>query len=207
MRAIILLSLLCLFLAACTASPSNGAIATAVEATITARQQRQSDSGLPIALPCNSPELNLGSYEKPVPINTACAIVFNSGEEFTLSISQVLRGKPARELVIRSNAWTTEAPKHMEWVCFYINVDFKDGPSSHDPLYLDGSWFRGVSNASSTYGGLPEQFDLGFNVALFPGDKGEGWVCRPIYTDDENPMVVFGPWEWDIGWYFSLVNE
>jgi hypothetical protein len=178
-----------------------------VEATLTARQQRQVDSGLPLSLPCDSTEPNLGSYENPVPLNTPCAITFKTGEDFTLTISQVLLGKPAWELMHKTNAWTEEAPKNKEWVCFYVIMEFTDGPSGHDAFYFDDFWFHGVSNGSPTYGNMYEPPDPGFNVALSPGDKGEGWLCRTIFADDTNPMVVFGPWEWDIGWYLSLVNE
>jgi hypothetical protein len=160
-----------------------------------------------MALSCNSPEPNLGSYENPVPLKTPCAITFKTGENFTLTISQIIRGKPAWELLHKTNAWTEEAPKNKEWVCFYINMEFTDGPSGHDPLSFDGFWFDGVSNASLTNGGMYEPPEPIFNVALSPGDKGEGWLCQIVFTDDTNPMVVFGPWQWDIGWYFSLVDE
>jgi hypothetical protein len=154
-------------------------------------------------LPTSTPAPKTSDYEKPVPFNATYSFTLGDTQEFDLTITDVKRGQAAWDMLYIANMFNDAAPDGMEWVCAMAHVDYTKGPSGKT-LDMDTNWFSTVSKGSILeipfYVSPAPELD----ISVLPGGMGEGWVCGHLYTDDTNPMLVFGHSSSKTGWYFSL---
>jgi hypothetical protein len=191
-----------------TPIPSNTPVPTATATPLPTNTPTRTPTNTPKATatrrpptPTEAPEV--GSYERPVPMNLPYPFTYSGNQDFSLTVTEVKRGQDAWDMLYIANMFNDKAPDRMEWVCAYLKLNYTDGPSG-TTIDINKYWFSTVSNGSILDIPFYVPPDPEFDVSVLPGGKAEGWICGHLFTDDANPVLLFAHSDTKPGWYFSL---
>lgn len=148
-------------------------------------------------LPTKTPENKLGSRSNPFPLGEPAAFNIDGDKEITVAVVEVLRGDDAWGRIHSENMFNDEAPEGFEYLMIKLSVNYITGPSPDVLLELANSWQYDIDMAIVSNNKIvtadvsivdPEpEFDL----KLYPGSSGEGYVTLLCEKDDPNPILVY----------------
>ena len=170
----------------------------------------------PTATPTATPVW--GTLDAPFPLGEEAHLsmrvrVIDNLSDFSIQVADVIRGDEANRIVYTANMFNDEPPQGTSWMLVKVIVTLNDG----GPLVIDASDFAVVSGGQ-IFGGLDIQAvaccteEVGYPelhaTIASPGTTVEGWIVRPVFVDDEKPLLALGinPLYPDLsdGIYFAL---
>lgn len=145
----------------------------------------------------SSEKSELGKRTNPLKLGESITLDFTYYEQdfkteidgtATISISEVIRGDEAYEILLDNNKYNEPAPDGQEWVLFKTHFTLKDG-SEDDPYLLMNNFTVIDSNGSEVsqkeYATLERDVAFGY-VELYKGGKSEGYVGLLVPKGDDS---------------------
>jgi hypothetical protein len=144
-------------------------------------------------VPTRTPTLEVGSRRAPYPVGESVSLTQNDTMDFIFTIKDVIRGEEAWNKIINANQFNEPPPEGMEWVLVYLHVYYAKGPSPDTVLEMNLFDFGTVSN-NRIFDDIVSVVlpDPEFNISLFPGAEGEGWIAKQVFADDPSPLLYAG---------------
>lgn len=142
-------------------------------------------------------EPEIGTRKNPVPLSTefqtAVSPIFGGEGIAAFTVSEVVRGQDAEDMIAEANMYNDPAPDGMEYVLAYVTVTFlKDQSGEDDPLRVNYYYFEGVSSdyAVQDRGSvvLPEPK---LDTQIYEGATDSGWVLVAVPEGDTPIYMLF----------------
>lgn len=137
-----------------------------------------------------------GGREHPVPVGTACAFDYRTGDKtyrLSMTVGEVLRGDAAWALLEKANQFNDPAPEGKEYILAKVSALVLTAPGS-GAVTLNAAGFDVFSADGAEYTDywsavLPKPR---FDARVYEGGKLEGYVAFLVDRDDDSPLAVFG---------------
>lgn len=140
--------------------------------------------------PTSTPEI--GSIRNPIPLGQSIYLVQNDIAEFEIHITNIVRGNDAWKTIYSANEFNERAPDGMEYLIAEVQVSHYGNDSEILELN-DWDWKIETNNR---YFDPLDSFiccvSPEFDVKLGSGGIAVGLLIRPVYIDDDSPILVFG---------------
>jgi hypothetical protein len=153
-----------------------------------------------------------GKRSNPIPFGHVAHIDWTGAEgdqrKYEMAITQLVRGSDAWQRLRKANSvWNNPAPAELEWVLIFTEITYTNG-SQDKPIKFTGENCRTVSNNEvMKEATIVVEPHPAFDLTLFPGGKGAGWLAKFAYPDDPNPLLVCGmSSDGSGGIYFALAT-
>lgn len=151
------------------------------------------------APPTWTPRPQFGELENPYPLQRIANLTLTiSGvtSQFDFTVLEVIRGEEANKIVKRANMFNDDPPEGMEYALIKVKVLLNKGKlelNRYDITVLtNGQLFDEYSSSFSVCCTEDEGYpDFEANLVL-PGATTEGWIIRPVFINDLNPLVALG---------------
>lgn len=154
------------------------------------------------AWPTSTP--GIGSRSLPALLGQAITVVGDKNKVYALAVTQVYRGEEAWTYIQAANSFNSPPPEGMEYILVWVEVIYMEGPAD-EPLNMDEYEVKAVSHNQFIKSVSVVEPEPEFDVSLFPGAHGGGWVALAIYKDDPDPLIVIGAdYEGRGGSYFAI---
>lgn len=197
-----------IFLASCSNKPSDEVIQTAIAATSQASDQNTeipsptfelTSSPVPTRtpLPTQTPQNQLGSRSNPYPLGEPAPFTREGNMEVTFAVVEVLRGDDAWNKIYAENRFNDEAPEGYEYIMIKLSVNYLTGPSPDSLFEISNGWPSDIELAIVSNNKIVTESVFivdpkpEFDLKLFPGSSGEGYVTLLCEKDDPNPILLF----------------
>lgn len=156
----------------------------------------QTSTPKPTNTPRPSPSPQAGTMTQPYKIQEVAKLtwtyLFNTSD-IEFRVVQIIRGQEAFQAVKQANMFNDDPPPDMEYALIRVMVTLKKGTleMSDVNIYVasNGQLFDWSSSPCCIDdAGYPK-----FEANLILSDTTtEGWIARPVFIDDPNPLVVLG---------------
>lgn len=155
--------------------------------------------------PTATPTQEQGTRTNPFHVGLVIGFTQNKTIEYTLSVTEVLRGEEAWNIIYAANRFNDPAPDDMEYVLIRVKVAYT-GPDEGALELNEFHW------ASVTNGRVYDAFDVSvcclepeFDIVLFVDGEAEGLVPLLVAIDDPTPLAAFAMQsDGTGGFFFSL---
>ena len=157
----------------------------------------QTSTPKPTNTPRASPTLEAGTMAHPYKIQETANLtytLFDNVSEFGFMVVQVIRGKDANMAVKQANQFNDDPPQDMEFALLRVKVTLTSGTlkmTDYDiQVASNGQLFDAATPLVCCIddAGYPK-----FEANLIsPNTSTEGWIVRPVFINDPNPLVVLG---------------
>ncbi len=137
------------------------------------------------------------SYRNPAPTNYPVRVLgrYFDGSPIAhdITITQVLRGEAAWEMIQQTYQYNSPAQSGTEYLLVQVRMDYSSGPEGQTD-WVHQLDFGLLSTEGHAYGipwwlTPPEPF---LTAQLYPGSTITGWTAWQIAIEDTNPMLIFG---------------
>ena len=145
----------------------------------------------------------MGTRTNPVPIGSFLPLIIDDKQDFTVSISEVIRGNDAWVMIEDANMFNDEAPENMEYVLAYIVVEYLSGPLD-EVLSISEYDIDVVSNSQILDNPYVVSPEPEFDIILYPGGIAGGWAPVLVYIDDSSPVLGLSLGYSSDSFYFAL---
>ncbi|WP_309120995.1 stalk domain-containing protein [Paenibacillus sp.] len=136
------------------------------------------------------------SRTNPAPLGTVLS--FNGERVLTInfdgkmSVSEVIRGEEAWEIIREANMYNDEPPAGHEYLLAKINIDVTKTVKDGAVAVISPVWFTLVSTAGKDYeDGSAFGLEPKIRAALYEGASHTGWASFIVKTDDPSPAITF----------------
>lgn len=208
-----------IFLVGC--APSEEMMATALSKTLTAMP---TITPIPTLTPTNTPSAtntprptptpNYGSITNPFPFGMEVALSQGTAN-FTLTVTEVIRGQQALQIIKSANMFNDDPPEGMEFALVRIKLKYIDGSGviTYDQYEFVSISQGQIFDSWEAYNPCclddAGYTELNANLAL-PGAETEGWLAIAVFISDQNPMLAinidtYSP-DLDEGLFFSIIK-
>lgn len=174
--------LLALLSVACSSGPSQADLEATVSSLVADAVEATVEATYP------------GSIARPYPIGQSTRIKLGDGQEFLLTVAEIIRGDEAFDIVSDANESNDEPPEGMEYLLARIKVEYI-GPEA-GALELDQhEWSVMTNGRIYDFLALPAVACClvpEFDISLHSGGTGEGWLPVVVSVDDTKPLLVWG---------------
>ena len=150
---------------------------------------------------------SLGSENNPVRLGQT-AVIDNLDDKYSpyklqITITDVVRGQEAEDMVMEGNMFNDPAPGSMEYLLFKVKIKLVDS-GDYSEYYVNKFDFDVVSQEGVTYETFTSVAGLEpeLSSSLYIGEETEGYVPQLIMKGDSPRVVFTGFYDWDI--WFSL---
>ena len=143
-----------------------------------------------------SPTPQLGTMTQPYKIqevaNITWTYLFNTSD-IEFRVVQIIRGQEAFQAVKQANMFNDDPPPNMEYALIRVMVTLKKGTlkMSDVNIYVasNGQLFDWSSSPCCIEEAGYPKFEANL---ILPDTTTEGWIARPVFIDDPNPLVALG---------------
>lgn len=160
----------------------------AEEATVTksekpAAETKQTEEPKEVKEEKKAPKI--GTRSNPVKFNEVAnvetVIINDDLEEFgvkvDLSVSEVIRGDKAYQMIKQMNEFNDEAPEGYEWMLIKMKAKLVDSETEDYPFYTDADMHQVVSESGDVYNGDAYAYtEPDFSFEMYKGNEKEGYI-------------------------------
>ncbi|MCB0033798.1 MAG: hypothetical protein KDE51_07260 [Anaerolineales bacterium] len=148
------------------------------------------------------PETSAGSLAEPYTYGETAFLTSNDELSFSLTVTDVVRGPEALQIIKSANQFNEDPPEDFEFVVARLAVEYTGDDAGQ--LELTKRDVSVVTNGriiaySDTFTYAPCCLEPEFEITLLPGGRAEGLIALPVAVDDPNPLLLLGE-----SLYFSL---
>lgn len=127
-----------------------------------------------------------GSYKNPANIDETVVLSFG-GNVYEVSVSDVIRGGQATNVVLSGNMFNSEPPSGYDYLLAKVKVAYTDGDGSASIGSYDFTAFSEGVECESGFVVLPDSYKEFSTGDVMPGGVKDGWV---VYTVPQNKEVL-----------------
>jgi hypothetical protein len=151
----------------------------------------------PTNTPRPTPTLESGTMTRPYLVQEKARLThtyLGNVSKIDFQVVQVIRGQEANLAVKQANMFNDDPPQDMEYALIRVKViliegtlkmnDFEIYVASNGQLF-DGFTFSACCIDEAGY----QKFDANL---ILPNTSTEGWIVRPVFINDPNPLIVLG---------------
>ncbi|MNO51259.1 hypothetical protein D3C76_416500 [compost metagenome] len=110
----------------------------------------------------------------------------------TVSVSQVIRGEQAWQMIKEANMFNSEPKEGYEYMLAKAKVTITRNAKSDAAVDLWSGDFELVSTAGTAYDIVRVvEPDPVIDASVYVGSSNEGWVAFQVKKNDESPLIVF----------------
>jgi len=178
-------------------STQTGAVNTVDVIATEKKLDIQTKTPKPPNTPRPSPTLQSGTMTRPYQIQEIAKLshtYLGNLSEIGFQVVQVIRGQEANVAVKQANQFNDDPPQDMEYALIRVKVTLTKGTlkMTEYEIYVasNGQLFDSttLSTCCIDEAGYPK-----FEANLIsPNTSTEGWIVRPVFINDPNPLVVLG---------------
>jgi uncharacterized protein YraI len=134
----------------------------------------------------------VGTQANPVPIGTTAYISDEFGYQYSVRITDVLRGNAAWERIYAANGFNDPAPDGKEYILFFVTATFEKGEYPAKFTVMDTGFTtmsQGRIQDPLVYAIPPDP-----RLIIFELDEGvseSGWLAKLITAGDTRPLIVY----------------
>lgn len=140
---------------------------------------------------------DVGTRKNPVPLGTEiqAAVDLSSWGKgiVALTVSDVVRGQDAADMVADANMFNSPAPDGLEFILAKVTVSFIEDQSGKDsPLKINYLKFKGVSSSYAVQERASEVLpDPKLDAEIYEGASDSGWVLVLVPEGDTPVYMIF----------------
>lgn len=154
------------------------------------------------------PGSNIYSRKNPAPIGTAQTYAADFTNSYfyskdanyvaNVSVTDIVRGEEAWNLILKSNSFNDEAPEGYEYIIADVSIDLISTAKDEEKSFIY-TMFNFYSSNYEEYKGPFIILDGELDQKVFAGGKASGKVASIVKKDDYAPKLVFALDESDYG--------
>lgn len=168
--------------------------------TITINSSGNSASSVAPSVPTaenTKPSANSGSNSRTNPAAIGASLPFTVKDIIddyggTVSVSQVIRGEQAWQMIQEANLFNEEPKSGYEYLLVKAKVAITKNAKPDAAVDLWGGDFTLISTSGTAYEyPLVVTPDPVLDASIYVGSSNEGWVAFEVKKNDESPLIVF----------------
>lgn len=110
----------------------------------------------------------------------------------TVSVSQVIRGERAWQMIKEANMFNDEPKNGYEYMLAKAKVSITRNAKSDASVDLWSGAFELISTSGTAYdNAMVVTPDPSIDASIYVGSSNEGWVAFQVKKNDESPLIVF----------------
>lgn len=156
----------------------------------------QTSTPKPTNTPPPTPTPESGTMTRPYQIQEVAKLtwtyLFNTSD-IEFRVVQVVRGQEALQVVMQANMFNDDPPQDMEYALIRVMVALKKGTLEMGDFNIyvasNGQLFDWSSAPCCLDDAGYPKFEANL---ILPDTTTEGWIARPVFITDQNPLVVLG---------------